>query len=161
MSVSKMPRTNDNLTLLVLRLFLGGVFFPHGAQKLLGWFGGPGVAGEIHAMQSFLHIPPPLTVCVIVAEFFGALGLVSGLLTRLSALGVLIVMVVAVAMEHGANGFFMNWFGTQKGEGFEYHLLAIGLALPLLVRGGGQWSADTFIARRQAARPAPAAKMVQ
>ncbi len=141
----KLIRTKDDLLPLVLRVTLGIVFFPHGAQKMLGWFGGPGFQGEIAALQTHLGIPPFLTVLVIIAEFFGALGLISGLLTRLSAFGIGVVMAVAVFIAHIQHGFYMNWFGNQQGEGFEYHILAIGIALVLMLRGGGLWSLDGFI----------------
>lgn len=144
----KLIQTNNDVLPLMLRLTLGIVVFPHGAQKMLGWFGGPGFQGEIAALQSHLGIPPFLTVLVIIAEFFGSLGLISGFLTRLSALGVGAVMIGAIFLEHLPFGFFMNWFGNQKGEGYEYHLLAIGLTLALIIRGGGVWSLDYFVWQR-------------
>lgn len=144
----RLLETPHDVLPLVLRLTLGIVIFPHGAQKLLGWFGGPGVASEIAALESHLGIPAFLTVLVIIAEFFGSLGLIGGFLTRLSAFGIGAVMLGAVFLAHLPFGFFMNWFGTQKGEGFEYHLLAIGLAIALLIRGGGAWSVDRLLAGR-------------
>lgn len=146
----RLLRTRDEVLPLVLRITLGIVMFPHGAQKMLGWFGGPGFRGEITALQDHLGMPALLTTLVIVAEFFGSLGLLAGLFTRLSALGVGAVMLGAIFLVHIPFGFFMNWFGTQKGEGFEYHLLAIGIALALVIRGGGAWSIDYFVSRRHA-----------
>lgn len=144
----RLLRTRHDVLPLVLRLTLGIVMFPHGAQKMLGWFGGPGFNGEIAALQEHLGLPPFLTTLVIVAEFFGSLGLLAGFLTRLSALGIGAVMVGAIFLQHLPFGFFMNWAGSQKGEGYEYHLLAIGIVLALVIRGGGAWSVDYFASRR-------------
>lgn len=123
--------------LLVLRLALGVVFFAHGAQKVLGWFGGPGLAGAAGGM-SHMGIPAALAYVAIFTEFLGGLGLVFGVLARLSALGILIEMAVAVFLVHLPNGFFMNWMGNQKGEGYEYHLLAMSIALMVLLAGPGR-----------------------
>ncbi|MBI4161484.1 MAG: DoxX family protein [Acidobacteria bacterium] len=141
-------RTDDGWTGLVLRVALGGVMLPHGAQKLLGWFGGPGFSGTMEIFTGTLGLPWILAFLVVLAESFGALGLILGFLTRLDAFGILCVMAGAVAMAHWPNGFFMDWFGQQAGEGFEYHLLAMGLALGLLIGGGGRHSVDGAIARR-------------
>ncbi len=145
----KLLQTRNDVLPLILRLALGIVMFPHGAQKLLGWFGGPGFQSTIGAMQVQSGIPPFMTVLVIIAEFFGSLGLIAGFLTRVSALGIGAVMIGAIFLAHLQFGFFMNWSGTQKGEGYEYHLLAIGLALALIIRGGGAWSLDYFLSRKQ------------
>lgn len=144
--------TVDDIVPTVLRVTLGAVMFAHGAQKALGWFDGPGFEGTITGFQQYLGIPPVVAVLVITAEFLGSLGLITGLLTRLSALGIAAVMVGAVSLQHAQHGFFMNWQGTQQGEGFEYHLLAIGLALALVIRGGGVWSLDALLIKR-ASRP--------
>jgi putative oxidoreductase len=133
---------------LLLRLALGVVMFPHGAQKLLGWFGGYGFSGTMNFFTGTMHIPAPLAFLAIITEFFGALALIVGLLTRVAALAVAIEMLVAVATTHFANGFFMNWFGNQKGEGFEYHILAIAIALALVISGAGRLSADDAIAHK-------------
>ncbi|MFN2448003.1 MAG: DoxX family protein [Vicinamibacterales bacterium] len=143
--IRRLLRTSGDMVPLVLRLTLGIVMFPHGAQKMFGWFGGAGFGGTLTMFQEYMSIPTPVTVLVIVAEFFGALGLIAGALTRLAALGIAAVMVGAVATQHASFGFFMNWAGTQKGEGFEYHLLTIGLAIALMVRGGGMWSLDAAV----------------
>ena len=145
---NKLMSTSNDLTLTILRLVLGVVFFAHGAQKLLGWFGGfgyqqvPWVSSPIR--QAF---PAPLAFLAIMTEFFGGLGLIFGLLTRIPALGIAIEMVVAVVMVHLVNGFFMNWYGNQKGEGFEYHLLAIAMAAVLLLRGAGAFSVDRALSK--------------
>lgn len=145
--------TDSDRTLLVQRVVLGAVMLPHGAQKLLGWFGGHGFAGTMGYFTASLHIPAPFAFLVVVAESLGAVGLLLGAGTRLTALGMVAVMIGA-ASTHLDAGFFMNWFGAQQGEGFEYHLLALALAVPLLVRGGGQLSVDRALhARLRAGGP--------
>jgi putative oxidoreductase len=138
-------KTDNNVSTLLLRLVLGLVFFPHGAQVVLGWFGGYGFTGTMGFFTGTLHIPAPFAFLAITAQFAGSIALVLGLFTRVAALGIAANMLVAVAMVHAQYGWFMNWFGNQKGEGFEYHLLAIGIAIVLIVRGGGKWAADTAI----------------
>ena len=131
--------------LLTLRIVLGLVILPHGAQKLLGWFGGNGFKGTMGFFTGALKIPAPAALLVIVAEFFGALGLIFGLFTRLDAVGIGLVMLGAAYIAHRPNGFFMNWSGKQKGEGFEFHILAVGMALVLAVYGGGALSLDGWL----------------
>ena len=142
----KLISTDDNPATLILRLVLGVVFFAHGAQKLLGWFGGPGFSGTMGMFTGYLHIPAPFAFLAIAAEFFGGLGLILGFLTRIAAFGIAVNMLVAVAMVHHSYGFFMNWTGTQKGEGFEYHLLVLAITAFLMIRGGGAFSVDRAIA---------------
>jgi putative oxidoreductase len=132
--------------LLLLRLALAAVMFPHGAQKLLGWFGGPGVAGTMHFFTGKMHIPAPLGVLVILVEFFGPLLLVVGLLTRVAALAIGIDMLVAMLTVHLGNGFFANWSGRQKGEGIEYFIYAIAIAAVVTIVGAGRYSIDARIA---------------
>ncbi len=141
-------QTENSWPFLVLRLALGVVMFPHGAQKVLGWFGGFGFAASMGMFTEKMHIPPLLAILVILAESAGSLGLISGLLTRVAAFGILCDMIGAVALVHWRNGFFMNWMGKQAGEGFEYHLLTIGMALALVLAGGGKFSLDRTIAAR-------------
>ena len=141
-------KTDDSWAGLILRVTLGVVMLPHGAQKLLGWFGGPGFNGTMAMFTDKMHIPMFLALLVIIAESFGSLALIAGLLTRLAAFGITCIMVVAIAMVHWPNGFFMNWSGKQAGEGFEYHLLAIGIGIVLLIIGGGRWSMDGAISKR-------------
>jgi putative oxidoreductase len=143
-------KTDNSFAPLIARLTLGIVMFPHGAQKALGWFGGYGFSGTMNFFTQSMHIPAPLAFLAIAAEFAGSIGLIVGCLSRVAALGIATNMVVAIATVHAANGFFMNWFGTQKGEGFEYHLLAIGLALIVIVHGAGAASLDTLISNRTA-----------
>src|SRR6267378_8678503 len=141
----KLITTDDNPATLILRLVLGVVFLVHGAQKLLGWFGGPGFSGTMGMFTGYLHIPAPLAFLAIAAEFFGGLGLILGFLTRIAAFGIAVNMLVAIATVHHSYGFFMNWSGTQKGEGFEYHLLVLALTAFLMIRGAGAFSVDRVL----------------
>jgi putative oxidoreductase len=138
-------QTDGSIVPLVLRLTLAVVMFPHGAQKTLGWFGGHGFKGAMGFMTKS-GIPGPLAVLAIMAEFLGPLGLAVGLLTRVAALGIGVVMLVAIVTVHRQHGFFMNWFCIQQGEGVEYHLLALGLASALILSGPGVWSMDALFA---------------
>ena len=138
--------TDGTLIPLLLRLTLAVVMFPHGAQKALGWFGGYGLGGTLKFFGS-QGIPMPLALLAVAAELLGPLGLALGLLTRVAAFGVACVMLVAILTVHGKVGFFMNWQGNQKGEGFEFHLLALGIAVALIIGGAGLWSIDAAIAR--------------
>ena len=141
-------RTDEAWSSLILRVMLGIVMLPHGAQKLLGWFGGFGFAGTMGMFTEKMHVPAALAFLVIIGESFGSLGLIAGFLTRFSAFGVLCIMLGAIFIVHLPNGFFMNWAGKQAGEGFEYHLLVIGMGLALLIAGGGKWSVDGAIAKK-------------
>jgi putative oxidoreductase len=155
--VRKLFDTDDNTATAILRLMLGVVFFAHGAQKMLGWFGGFGFSGTMGYFTGPMHIPASLAFLAIAAEFFGGLGLILGFLTRIAAFGITVNMVVAIATVHGPVGFFMNWSGTQKGEGFEYHLLVLAITAFLMIRGAGAFSIDRAIATaspRRAAQPA-------
>jgi len=126
----------------VARLTLGLVMLPHGAAHALGWFGGAGWSATMDTFTNKLHIPGPLAAIAILWELIGSLALIVGAFSRLAALGILALMVGAIALVHLPNGFFMNWFGQKTGEGFEYHILAIGLALVVIVVGGGRGSID-------------------
>jgi putative oxidoreductase len=139
-------RTEGSWQNLIIRISLGAVMFPHGAMKLFGWFGGSGVWATFAAFSQNYHIPVFLTLLVIAAESLGALGLIVGFATRLCAFGIFCDMIGAIYLVHWQNGFFMNWFGKQHGEGFEYHLLVIGMALALMIAGGGRLSLDRAIA---------------
>ncbi len=138
--------TTNDFSLTVLRLVLGVVFFAHGAQKMLGWFGGYGFSGSMGFFTHRMGIPAPLAFLAIAAEFFGGLGLLAGFLGRIAAFGILSNMVAAILMVHWQNGFFMNWSGSQKGEGFEYHLLAVALGAAILIKGSGALSIDHLLA---------------
>jgi putative oxidoreductase len=138
----KLLSTSDDWTLTLLRLFMGVIFFAHGAQKALGWFGGYGFSGTMGFFTNMMHIPAPLAFLAICAEFLGSMGLLVGLLGRIAAFGITCNMLVAVLLVHSKVGFFMNWTGQQKGEGFEYHLLAVAVAIVLMVKGSGAFSID-------------------
>lgn len=142
----KLVSTPNDFVLTIVRLVLGVTFFAHGAQKMLGWFGGFGFHASMGMFTQYLGIPAPLAFLAICAEFFGGLGLLVGLLSRIAALGIMVNMLVAIATVHHVNGFFMNWTGQQKGEGFEFHILAIALAVVVLIRGSGAVSIDRAIA---------------
>src|SRR5215472_16223421 len=148
----KLFATDDDVATAVLRLVLGVVFFAHGAQKMLGWFGGYGFSGTMGFFTGAMHIPAPFAFLAIAAEFFGGLGLILGFLARVAAFGIAVNMFVAISMVHSAFGFFMNWTGAQKGEGFEYHLLALAMTVFVIIRGAGAFSIDRTIAA--AASPA-------
>src|SRR5437879_2673007 len=135
--LNKLFATDDSIAAAILRLVLGVVFFAHGAQKMLGWFGGFGFSGTMGFFTGTMHIPAPLAFLAIAAEFFGALGLILGFLTRIAAFGIAVNLMVAIAMVHGAFGFFMNWTGTQAGEGVEYHLLVLTMTAFFVDHGAG------------------------
>ena len=139
--VKRLMGTSNDLSLTTLRVVLGVVFFAHGAQRMLGWFGGEGFQAS---MGGYAHmgIPVPAALLIIGAQFFGGLGLIVGLFTRIASLAVAGLMIGAIFMVHLQNGFFMNWMGTQKGEGIEFHLLALAMAAALLLRGAGAFSVD-------------------
>lgn len=134
--------------LLLTRLALALVIFPHGAQKVLGWFGGYGIAGTMGYFTKSLGIPAPLGAAAIAVEFLGPIALALGLGGRLAAAGIATVMAVAALTVHRTNGFFMNWFGGQAGEGYEFHILAIALALVVIVGGSGSLSLDHVLFHR-------------
>ncbi|PJZ68478.1 hypothetical protein CH373_16805 [Leptospira perolatii] len=140
-------KTNKDTSGLVLRLILALVFFPHGAQKVLGWFGGYGFTGSLQYFQG-QGIPTIFVLLLFAAEFLGPIALVLGLFTRVSALGIGVAMSVA-ALVHLPNGLFMNWFGNQQGEGYEFHLLAIAIAAALVIKGGGLASLDGVLAEQK------------
>jgi putative oxidoreductase len=140
--------TPNDPSLTVLRTVLGVIFFAHGAQKMLGWFGGYGFEATMGAFTTQMGIPAVFAFLAIAAEFLGGLGLIFGLLTRVAALGIASVMIVAASMVHAQFGLFMNWAGTQKGEGYEYHLLAIAMCIALMLRGAGAFSMDRLLAGR-------------
>src|SRR5229473_2524695 len=119
--IKRFLRTDNDPAALIMRLALGLVMFAHGTQKVLGWWGGYGAAATIQGFSK-MGLPPFITV---------------------------LVMLAALVMVHANVGFFMNWAGTQKGEGFEYHLLALGLSIALLIKGGGALSVDRAIAGDQ------------
>jgi putative oxidoreductase len=146
--IRNLVSTDDSIGTAIMRLVLGVVFFAHGAQKMLGWFGGFGFSGTMGFFTQTMHIPAPLAFLAIGAEFFGGLGLIVGFLTRIAAFGVATNMVVAIATVHHAFGFFMNWNGNQKGEGYEFHLLVLAMTVFLMIRGAGAFSVDRAISTK-------------
>lgn len=141
--------TDDSRARFVQRLVLALVILAHGAQKVFGWWGGQGLSATVRGMSA--HLPVAIVWLDVVIETVGALALALGLFGRLGALGIAAVMVGAIATVHAPNGFFMNWSSARGGEGFEYHLLALALALPIVIKGSGAWSLDRAIAGRQIA----------
>ena len=144
--MKKLFQTNESYAATALRIMLGLVLFPHGAQKLLGWFGGYGFAGTMNFFTGTVHLPWIIGFLVIMIEFFGSLMLIAGLATRFVAAAVIANFIGVILTSHISNGFFINWYGNQAGEGFEYHLLVIGMALSLLIAGAGKLSLDYAIA---------------
>lgn len=149
----KIVNTTNDLTLTVIRLVFGVVFFAHGAQKMLGWFGGRGFSGTMVFFTERLGIAAPLAAAAIVVEFLCGLGLIVGLLGRVAALGIICKMLVAIQGDAVHNGFFMNWAGTDRGEGYEFHLLAIALGLAILIKGSGAVSVDRLLCSRHWSKP--------
>ena len=146
--LKKLLETNDDIAVFVLRVLVGIVMFAHGAQKLLGWFGGFGFSGTMGFFTGKMGIPAVFAFLVIMSEFFGSLALIAGALTRLTAFGMGCIMLGATLMVHQSNGFFMNWSGKQAGEGFEFHLLAMAIAVALMIKGGGRWSIDGLLTKK-------------
>jgi len=143
--LQKTVHTSNDFAVTILRLALGVVFSAHGAQKMLGWFGGYGFSGTMGFFTHQMGIPAVFAFLAICAEFFGGLGLIVGFLGRIAAFGIMCNMIVAVMLVHAKNGFFMNWAGNQKGEGFEYHVLAIAALLAIIIKGSGAFSVDGFL----------------
>jgi putative oxidoreductase len=153
--------TDRSFVLFFQRSITALVILPHGAQKLFGWFGGWGLDATIAWFANALHLPAPVALFVIVSDVLGSIALALGLFTRAAAFGTTLVMLGAILTLHAPNGFFMNWSGTQAGEGFEFHLLALALSVPLLFEGGGAWSLDRWLSARLARRPRPALEGVR
>ena len=139
--------TDSHLAGLIARLFLGAAMLPHGLQKTLGWFGGKGFLPTLEAFESS-GIALAFGVLVIAAESIGALALILGIFGRFMSAAIMITMIGAILRSHAAYGFFMNWSGMQEGEGFEYHLLALGLGLIVLIMGSGSASFDRWLTKR-------------
>jgi putative oxidoreductase len=146
----RLVATDDRIAGTIARLTLGIVMFPHGAQKLFGWYGGYGFSGTYgHFMK--MGIPGPIAALAVVTEVVASLMLIAGAFTRVAAVGIIAMMLGAMALVHSQNGFFMNWTGNKAGEGFEYHLLATGLALAVFVFGAGKASIDRLLMMRRPA----------
>jgi putative oxidoreductase len=147
----KIIRTDDDKVLTLLRVALAIMVFPHGAQKLLGWFGGFGFSGTMGFLTQQMHIPAALALLVFAAEFFGALGVFFGFLGRIAAFGIAVDLTVVAVMAHLPNGFFLNYSGQQKGEGVEFLIVPVATAIALVIRGSGAWSIDRALMRDRTA----------
>jgi putative oxidoreductase len=139
--------SESDWTGLVLRLILSVVMLPHGGQKLFGWFGGYGYKSTMDFFVESMKLPWIISLAIIIIEFFGSLGLLFGFASRAWAIALIVIMTGAIYTTNSQNGFFMNWFGTQAGEGYEYHLLVIGICVAIIFNGSGKFSVDGFIAK--------------
>ena len=137
--------TDRDWVITIVRVVLGVVFFAHGAQMTLGWFGGAGLQSTVRVFREQLRIPAPLALLAVAAEVLGGLGLIVGLLSRIAALGIAVVMIVALLAVHRKFGFFMNWYGEKQGHGIEYHVLVLALALTVMIKGAGAFSLDQVL----------------
>lgn len=146
--IANLTGTHADWVVAVARIVLGIIFFAHGAQKLLGWYGGPGLASSMRTFTEHLHVPPTLAFLVIAGELFSGVGLIVGLFSRIAAIVIARTMMGAIATVHFRFGLFLNWFGTQEGHGIEYHLLTIALALVIVVQGAGTFSLDRVLHER-------------
>lgn len=140
-------KTHNDWTGLITRLTLGLILFPHGAQKVFGWFNGPGFTKEMSMLTGMVGLPWIIAFLVIVIEFAGSLSFIAGFASRIWSVATIILFTGIIFSVHLQYGFFMNWFGQQQGEGFEYHLLIIGLSLATLVNGSGKYAADQFLSK--------------
>ena len=138
----KLIKTSNHLHLTIIRFTLAIVIGMHGMQKLIGAFGGHGIAWTMAKFYEWFNIPPYLTAIVIFTESIGMISLLFGFLTRLWSILVIVIMVAAVYLLHYKIGFFMNWYGSNSGEGFEYHVLIIAMCSSLFIWGGGRYSFD-------------------
>ncbi len=134
-------RTDHSPAQLFIRLALAIVIFPHGVQKVFGWFGGPGFDQTLE-MFAGMGFPTWSVILLMITEIAGPICLVLGLLSRLWALAIGTSMAICMFLNHVQHGFFMNWFGQQQGEGIEYHILIFGITLALIFRGSGAASID-------------------
>jgi putative oxidoreductase len=143
--IESLTGTHADLVLAIARIVLGIIFFAHGAQKMLGWYGGVGLGSSMRMFTEHLHLPSALAFLVIAGELLSGIGLIVGLFSRIAALVIVLTLVGAIASVHFRFGLFLNWLGSQKGNGIEYHLLAIALALVLVVKGAGAFSLDRLV----------------
>lgn len=143
MMISRILNTESNWGALVARLTLGIVLFPHGAQKMLGLFGGYGFSGTMDAFTNQMHLPWIVALAVIVIEFLGSIFLILGFASRLWSLAIAGLFIGIIFTAHLEYGFFMNWYGNQAGEGYEYALLIVGIAVAVLINGSGKYALDT------------------
>ena len=143
--IESLTSTHADWVVGMARIVFGVIFFGHGAQKMLGWYGGSGLTSSMRTFTEHLHIPSTLAFLVIAGELCSGIGLIVGLFSRIAALIIALTMVGAIATVHFRFGLFLNWFGTQAGHGIEYHLLAIALALVVVVQGAGAFSLDRLV----------------
>lgn len=143
--IQRIIQTNDNWGQLIARFTIGLVLFPHGAQKMLGLFGGPGFTLTLNVLTNQMQLPWIVAVLVILVEFFGSIFLIIGFASRVWSLAIAFLFIGIIFTAQIEHGFFMNWFGIQKGEGYEYSLLIIGIAISTLVNGSGRFSIDNKI----------------
>jgi putative oxidoreductase len=143
--IESLTSTQADWVVGIARIVLGIIFFGHGAQKMLGWYGGSGLTSSMRTFTEHLHLPSTLAFLVIAGELFSGIGLIVGLFSRIAALVIVLTMIGAIATVHYQFGLFVNWFGTQEGHGIEYHLLAIALALIVVVQGSGAFSLDRLV----------------
>jgi len=139
-----------DLAVLLLRVTLGVVIFAHGAQKLFGWFGGYGFTGTMGYFTDTVGLPYVVGFLVIIGESIGMIALALGLLTRFSALSLIVIMGGAFFIDHLPHGFYMNWFGQNAGEGFEFDLVVVGGAAAIAILGAGRYSVDAWISKLRA-----------
>src|SRR5438445_3755005 len=143
--IESLTGTHADWVVGIARVVLGIIFFAHGAQKMLGWYGGPGLARSMRTFTEDVHLPSTLAFLVIAGELFSGIGLIYGLFSRISALVIALTMVGAIATGHFRFGLFLYWCGNQEGHGIEYHLLAIALALVVVVKCAGAFSLDRLV----------------
>ncbi len=141
-------QTDNTTGFMFLRLSLGIVMFFHGSQKLLGWFGGPGYEKTVEIFTTNYSFPAAIAILIIVTEFIGSIGLFVGLFTRVAAMAIAVNIGVCAFINHLQHGFFMNWFGKQAGEGYEYHILVLGICFALIVKGAGALSFDRLFSHK-------------
>jgi len=147
MTMHRILKTENTWGSLIARLTLGIVLFPHGAQKMLGWFGGAGFTGTIDFFTNQLQLPGIVALSVILIEFIGSISLILGFASRLWSLAIAGLFTGIIFTTHLEHGFFMNWFGNQAGEGYEYALLIIGIAAAVFVNGSGKYAVDSQIVK--------------
>jgi putative oxidoreductase len=133
--LSQIVATNFDWVPTLARIILGIVFFAHGAQKMFGWFGGPGLKQTLRAMTEHMGLPAILAFSAVGPELIGGAGLILGLFSRIAAVGIAVIMLGAILMVHGRYGLFLNWFADRRGNGYEYDLLAIAFAIVVIVKG--------------------------
>lgn len=145
--INEMIATGNSLVALVLRITIGIVVLPHALQKMFSWFDGPGIKGELKFMTEIVGLPAFVAMTAIIVECAGIILMITGTATRFVAIIFIIQFIGIILTVHRKNGFFMNWFGKLPAgqEGFEFHLLVLGILTVLLIEGGGRFSIDKWI----------------